>query len=124
MNMQVRHTFAGLAPMIDDDSVASILNFLAPGDGSRGKQQMPEEPGVFDGRLAKARNNGLRNDQDMDWRLGVAITDRNTLFILVDDLSGDLALNDAFEKCHESCMRNSKAVEQECISFRTKSTIS
>lgn len=47
MNMQVRHAFAGVAPMIDDDSIASILNFLAPGDGCRGKQQMPEEVRVF-----------------------------------------------------------------------------
>ena len=48
VNMEVRYAFSGVAPMIDDDSVASILDFLALGDGSRGEQQMPEERGMFD----------------------------------------------------------------------------
>ncbi len=97
--MKVVHRLASISAAIDDCSIAIgqlQLNSELAGD----TQKMSEQWCILVIRISQRGDFFLRDDQDMSWCLTIDIPKRETLFVLEQDFSGDLTINDAFENRH------------------------
>ena len=96
MDVQVRDGLAGVGAVVHDKAVAfGELEFF--GDGSGNEEKMAEDGLVDGGRLAEARDRLLRDDEQVDRRLGLDVVEDDAEFILVLDLGRNLAIDDALE---------------------------
>lgn len=67
---------------------------------SRDEQQVAQQGLIFSSRVCQRGNWLPRNDQHMCRGLGINIPKRQTLRIFVNDVRGDLAINDFLKDCH------------------------
>jgi hypothetical protein len=97
MAMQMRHRLAAIPAVVDHHAVAAFCP--APIAGP------PRRPGAADGRAAfhpppRPRTGAgcfLGNDQDMRWRLGIDVAERQHRFILKHDVGRNFARDDFLE---------------------------
>ena len=69
---------------------------------SRDEQQVTQQGLIFHSRMRQGRDWLARNDQHVCGSLGIDIPKRQALRIFVNDVCGDLAINDFLKDCHRS----------------------
>ena len=102
VDVQVRDGLAPIGAVIDRDAETGVADAFLAGDGSSGEQEVAQKGSVFRFGFADAWDHGFRYDEEMGGRLGVDVAEGDALIILVDDLRGNLAGDDALEDRHES----------------------
>ena len=97
MDVQVRHGFAAIGPIINDDAEAGSGHAFLLGQGLRDKEQVSEQRLVGPRAGADARDHLLGHDEEMDGRLRMNVVEGQALVILVDNPGRDLAGDDLLE---------------------------
>ena len=98
--MQVVHALTTMAAVIGDDTVATFGDTLLDGDVPAGKQQLTEHLLVLILRCAHANDRLLWNHQDVHGCLGRNVSKGQHGISLIDDVRGDLAVDDLAEDSH------------------------
>lgn len=98
--MEVRHAFAAVPPIVDDEPVASFFEPQHGRDFRRFEQQVPKQNLIVRTRFADARNEFLWNDQNVDGRLGPNVVEGNHEIILMDNPRRNFARDDLLEEGH------------------------
>lgn len=94
--MEVRDGFAAVGAVVDHETkAAGEFEFL--GENAGREQQVAEERLVGGRGLAHAGNELFWNDQKMDRSLGLDVVQDDAEVVLVLDLGGDFAVDDALE---------------------------
>ena len=112
MNVEVRHGFAGVAAMVDDQAEA-VGELEFSGDGAGDEEKMAKDALIGVGGIAHARYQFFGDDQKVDGRLRIDVVEHDAVLVLVLDLGGDFAIDDFLEDrfSHESedfCPRNTR----------------
>lgn len=108
--MQMRHRFASVRTVVDDDAVP-VVQALLLGNFCRHQEQMPEQTGIRGGRFPDALDALFRDYQDMHGRLWVDVADRKTMLVIVDLPGGDFPTVNAFKYCrHRPILLENEAV--------------
>src|SRR3990172_3088974 len=98
MIMQVKDTLAGVGAGVDDDAKAAVGDSLLPRQARGDFEDMTDHGAVIGCEIENAGNMPARDDENMDGRLRIDVLEGNHRVILVNDISFDLALDDATEK--------------------------
>jgi len=94
MHVKMRHGFATVRPIINDDAEAGIAQAFMPGQGLCDKEQVAEQRLIGRRGGADARDHLLGHDEEMDGRLRMNVVEGQALVILVDNPGWDLAGDD------------------------------
>ena len=97
VDMQVRHGFAAVFAVVDDEPIA-ILQIKLLRDFGGLEQKMAEQFLVVRRRLGDAWNRLLRNNQNVRRRCGIDVAKGQHKIIFKDNLRRDFARNDFFKK--------------------------
>ena len=100
--MEVRHGFAAVGAVVDDQAEAVFGEALFAGDFTRGEEQVAEDGLVFGSGFGDARDRLARNDEEVDRGPGVDVLEGDAEVVLVKDGRGDFAGDDFFEEGHRS----------------------
>ncbi len=92
MNMENR--LAGIMAVIDDHPVAALIKPLFGSYGFGNKEQVPDDFTVRDDETVDVSDMFFRHNEHMDRRLGIDVLKGDRELVLVDDLCGDLFLDD------------------------------
>lgn len=95
VDVEVGHGLSGVGAFIDDEAVTGgeALRF---GDDAGGAEQVLVVSGGLDG--GDAGDLGFGDDEDVDGGDGVDVADGEAVVVLVDDVTGDFAVEDAGEE--------------------------
>ena len=97
VDVQVRHGFAAVRAVVDDEPVAVIeAQFLRYFSGF--EQQMAEQKLVVLVGFGEARDGFLWKNQDVDGRLRFDVADGEHHAVFINDVRRNLAGDDFFEK--------------------------
>ena len=66
MNVQMRHTLAGIATVVDDQPVTRRVDAFLPRNVCRDGQEMPQQRFVTGLGFADVRHVGLRQNEDVE----------------------------------------------------------
>lgn len=124
MHVEVRDGLAPIGAVVDDKPEPRIRDAFGFGDLPSGDEQVAEELRICGKRFPHARDRPLRDNEDMDRRLGGNIAEREAKVVLEDDARRNFPGDDFFEEGHESCRWSSCALRLMPSSPRTKDTIS
>lgn len=94
--MQVRHGFAGVRAVVDDQTEA-LGELKLRRDPSGHEQQMPEHRLVLSPGFGDAGDGLFGDDQQMNRGLGLDVVKHDAMFVLVLDLRGDVSIDDFLE---------------------------
>ena len=95
--MEVGHGFAGIGAVVDDETEAARdTKFF--GDYTGGEEQVAEDGLIGGSGVADARDHGLWNNEKMNGGFGGDVVDDDAAIVLVFDLGGNFAVDDALEK--------------------------
>jgi hypothetical protein len=97
MDVEMRDRFAAIGPVINDEAEAGVMEAFLLRDGLRDDEEVAEQFLVLSGSDRDTGNFPLRNDKDVDGRLGMGVVKRNAGFVLVDNPGGDFPGDDAGE---------------------------
>ena len=92
MNMQMRYTFTPVLSIIDYDS-KSIIQILRSGKFSRYKKEFAEDVLIFFWGESYPGYEFFGNYKDMSWCLWGHVTNRDTTWILENNFSRNLSLD-------------------------------
>ena len=95
--MQVGDSFAAIGPVINDEAVAGFVELALTGNPLSGDEEMSEEGMILGRDGAVAGVMFFWNDKNMDGGLGGEITKGEDVIILVEDIGGELAVDDPLE---------------------------
>lgn len=95
--MQVRHAFAGVRSMVDDEAEAAGESELAC-ERSGGEQEVAQHGLVVGHGFAHAGYRFFRYDQQVNGGLRLNIVEGDANLIFVFDTGRDLAIDDFLEK--------------------------
>ncbi len=95
--MKVGDGFAAIRAIIDDESIASFFELAQTGNPLGGDKEMSEEGMILGRDGAVAGVMFFWNDKNVDGCLGGEITEGEDVFILVENIGGEFAVDDAFE---------------------------
>jgi hypothetical protein len=98
VDVQVRHGFATVRPVIDHGSETGFSQTNIPGNFSSGKQKMPENFLISRSCLPNSRDGFAGNNQDVRGCLGGNISEGTTDLIAVDDVCRDFTIVNFFKK--------------------------
>src|SRR5262249_17770359 len=93
MQMQVRHSLAGLLLAVQNEAIA-VLQAKLHRQLRRDEMEMTDQVAVGVGQIRVRRNHLARNDQNVHRRLRVDVVKRQAAVIFVDDLGRNLAVDD------------------------------
>jgi len=97
VDVQVRHGFAGVGAVVDDEAEACAEpEFLREQAG--GDDQVAERGFIGSGGLLGARDEALGDDEQVYGGLRVDVVDDDAAVVLVLDLRGDFPVDDALKK--------------------------
>jgi hypothetical protein len=96
MEMQVIHGLAAVCAGIDNDAIAFAEAFVAGNLSSR-LEKMAEEIAMLSTRVIERGNVFAGNDEDMDGRLRVKVSEGVTELVLIDGGGGDGTIGDFAE---------------------------
>ncbi len=95
--MQVRHTLARLLALVDNEPIPFGESFLLGNEPSCVQE-------VLVIALLRHRSDSRYlapwHDKNVDWRLGIIVSKRETEVVFVDDLGVDFSVQDAGEESH------------------------
>ena len=95
--MEVRNGFTAVGAVVDDETkAAGEVEF--PGENAGGEKEVAEERLVGGDGFANARNGLLRDDQQVNGSLGLDVVQDEAEVVLVFDLGGNFAVDDALEE--------------------------
>ncbi len=94
--MQMRHRFASIGAVIDDQAEASSEAEFA-GHGAGGEEEVAEDGLLVGSGLADSRYHRFRDDQEVDGRGGSDVVYNDAVIVLVLDVRRDFAGDDSFE---------------------------
>ena len=86
MDVQVRHRFPSIRPVVNGETKAAVVHPELTGDFARSEEQLSEQGSVLFFRHAHARDHLLRDDQDVRRRFGIDVAERKQIVVLVDDI--------------------------------------
>ncbi len=95
--MKVGDSFAAIGAVINDEAVPGFVELALASDPLGGDEEMGEEGMIFRGDGTMAGVMFFWNDKNMNGGLGSEITKGENVIILVEDIGGELAVDDAFE---------------------------
>ncbi len=84
--MQVKNALPGIRAGVQDQPVTALANLFLPGQPLRDNEQVPQQRCVFFADLVERVNMAVGNDQQMDRRGSIAVPERGSLFVFIDDL--------------------------------------
>ena len=96
--MQVRHGFAAVCPVVEDETIAGLFEPQLLGDFSSLEQQMTERLMIVRRGFGDARDGFLGDDQDMRRCFGCDVVERDHEVVLINDLRRDFARDDFFKE--------------------------
>ncbi len=97
MEVKVGDGFAAIRAVINDEAVAGFFELALTGNPLSGDEEMSEEGMILGRDGAVAGVMFFWNDKNMNGGLGSEITKGENVIILVEDIGGELAVDDAFE---------------------------
>lgn len=97
VEVQVGDGFAAIRAIIDDESIAGFVELALTGNPLGGDEEMSEEGMILGRDGAVAGVMFFWNNKNMDGGLGGEITKGEDVIILVENIGGELAVDDAFE---------------------------
>jgi len=96
MNVQVSDGLAGPRAAVDDGAVAALLELSLARQLRRDQEQVAEQEFILGG-IVQGRHVLARNDEQVNGCLGMDVFDGHRPLVLVNDLGGDAAFDDATE---------------------------
>ena len=95
--MKVGDGFAAIGAIIDDEAITGFFELALASDPLGGDEEMSEEGMILgrDGTVAGVMF--FWNDKNVDGGLGGEITEGEDLIILVENIGGEFAVDDALE---------------------------
>lgn len=94
--MEVRDGFAGVRAVVHHEAEAfGEVEFFC--DDACDKEKVPEGGLVGGGGFGDARDQPFRDDEEMDGRLRINVVEHDAVLVLVFDLRGDFAVDDALK---------------------------
>jgi hypothetical protein len=95
--VEVGNGFTAVGAVVDDETkAAGEVEF--PGENAGGEKEVAEERLVGGDGFANARNGLLRDDQQVNGSLGLDVVQDEAEVVLVFDLGGNFAVDDALEE--------------------------
>lgn len=95
--MQVIDRLTAIGPTVDHDAVSRRIESKLDGDLSQGVQQVPQQLGITLSRMRERNQLLLGNHQHMNGSLRVHVAKSQAPIVFMDDLGGDLTVNDPLE---------------------------
>ena len=95
--MKMGNSFPAIGAIIDDEAVAGFVELALASDSLGSDEEMCEEGMSFGGYGTVAGVMFFWNDKNVDGCLGGEITEGEDVIILVEDIGGEFAVDDAFE---------------------------
>ena len=97
MEVKVGDGFAAIGAIIDDEAITGFFELALAGDPLGGDEEMSEEGMILgrDGTVAGVMF--FWNDKNVDGGLGGEITEGEDVIILVENIGGEFAVDDALE---------------------------
>ncbi len=95
--MKMGNSFPAIGAIIDDEAVAGFVELALASDSLGSDQEMCEEGMSFGGYGTVAGVMFFWNDKNVDGGLGGEITEGEDMIILVENIGGEFAVDDAFE---------------------------
>lgn len=95
--MQVEHRLAGRRPVVDHQSIG-LAEALIGGHLRGDQQQMAEQALIFGRRIGELWNRLAWHQQQMHRRAGMDVAEGDAVRVLVDDVAGNLAVDDSLEQ--------------------------
>jgi hypothetical protein len=97
VDVEMRDGFAAVGAVVDHEAkAAGEVEFL--GENAGGEQEVAEKRLVGGGGFTHAGNEFFWNDQQVDGSLGLDVVKDDAELVLVLDLGGDFAVDDALEE--------------------------
>lgn len=97
MDVEVRHGFAAVRAVVDDDPVAGLGEAGIAGKFGGGKQQVAEQGGVSWGGQGQSWDWLARHDEDVQRGLGRDVVERHAVLIFVNERRRDVLVTDFLE---------------------------
>ena len=98
VEVEMRNFLAGVAAVVEDETVAASDEAEVFCDGGGFYQQMAEDGVVGRGGVFEGGNGFARDDEDMCGRHGLDVPKRDDVFVFVDDVGGDFFVADFLEE--------------------------
>ena len=95
--MQMRNSFASVGTVVDDEAEAAFEGEFA-GHGAGGEQEVAEDRLLVGRGFADAGDDGLGDNEQMHGSGRGDVVDNDAVVVLVFDLGGNFAGDDAFEE--------------------------
>lgn len=99
--MEMGDTFAAIPTIVDDQSVAGLVESKFPGDFSGFQKQVAEERVVRRVGFVDPGDRFFGNDEDVGGGLRMNVGESECQVVLVEDLGGDLTGDNFLEQGHE-----------------------
>ncbi len=97
MKVKVRDGFPAIGAVIDDEAIAGFFEMALAGDPLGGGEKVGKDGVILGGNGAVAGVMFFGNEKDMDGGLGGEIAEGENVIVLVHDIGGHLAIDDALE---------------------------
>ena len=97
--MQMRHGFAGVGAVVEDEAIAAGFQAKFFRDLRSFEQQMAEDLMVFRFRFAEARDRLFGDQENVRRCLRVDVAEGDDLVVFIDNVRRDFAGDDFFKKC-------------------------
>ena len=117
VTMQVRHRFASVGAVVDDQSIAAFFQPQPRRDVAGFEQQMAKHTMVFRGRFGDTGNRFLRHKQHMHRGLRFDVAECQQQIVLVNNVGRDFARDDFFKEglAHSYCTISEQPVAPESL---------
>lgn len=96
--MQVRHGFACVRAVVEDEAIATLVEAEFVGDFRGFEQQVAENLMVFRCGFGDAWDGFLWNDKHVRWRLRFDVAEREHEVVFIDNRGRNFAGGDFLEK--------------------------
>lgn len=124
VDVKMGNRFTAVGTVVDDEAVACGSYVFAAGDLGGCKEKVAEEALIIGLRGSDAGDGFFGDDEDVDRGLRGDVAKGEALVVFEDDVGGDFAGDDFFEKGHASWRLSSWARWLDAASERMKETIS
>ncbi len=106
VNVQMEDTLPSVFPRVDDGAIA-VADAQLFGHFRHGHQQMPDQRGIFRRQVVERFNRLSGYQQHMNWCLRADIPKRQTVFVFVDDVGRNFAIDNLSEDGQTQSSRDS-----------------